>query len=91
MSFEREEDLLTKDEHIINFIKSFVALEEAMQPFKEQVKDLRSSYVENDWLTKADMRMAVKVYRMLKQGDDIEMVNDFFDQLKKHVRGPDEY
>ena len=44
-----------------------------------------------DWLTEADMRMAVKVYRMLKQGDDIEMVNDFFDQLKKHVRGPDEY
>ena len=91
MSFEREEDLLPKDEHIINFIKSFVALEEAMQPFKEQVRDLRSSYVENDWLTKADMRMAVKVYRMLKQGDDIEIVNDFFDQLKKHVRGPDEY
>jgi len=91
MSFEREEDLLTKDEHIINFIKSFVALEEAMQPFKDQLKDLRGSYVENDWLSKADMRMAVKVYRMLKQGDDIEMVKDFFDQLKNHVEGPDEY
>ena len=91
MSFEREEDLLTKDEHIINIIKSFVALEEAMQPFKDQLKDLRGSYVENDWLSKADMRMAVKVYRMLKQGDDIEMVKDFFDQLKNHVEGPDEY
>ena len=62
-----------------------------MQPFKDQLKDLRGSYVENDWLSKADMRMAVKVYRMLKQGDDIEMVKDFFDQLKNHVEGPDEY
>ena len=28
MSFDREGDLLTRDEHVINFIKSFVALEE---------------------------------------------------------------
>tara|TARA_B100001175_G_C19083928_1_gene437218 strand:+ start:172 stop:441 length:270 start_codon:yes stop_codon:yes gene_type:complete len=89
MSLESE-DLLTRDEHVINFIKSFVALEEAMRPYKEQLKDMRQSYVENDWLTKQDMRMAVKVFRMLKQGDDIEMVNDYFEQLKKSFGGPDE-
>ena len=61
-----------------------------MRPYKEQLKDMRQSYVENDWLTKQDMRMAVKVFRMLKQGDDIEMVNDYFEQLKKSFGGPDE-
>mgnify|MGYP001220737757 CR=1 FL=1 len=90
MSFNREDDLLTRDEHLINFVKSFVALEEEMRPYKEQLKDLRASYVENDWLSKQDMRMAVKVFRMLKQGDDIEMVNDYFEQLKKNFGGPDE-
>ena len=56
-------------------IKSFVALEDAMAPYKDQVRDLRASYSENDWLSKEDMRMAVKVYRMLKQGDDLEMIS----------------
>ena len=57
---DKEEDMLTKDEHIVKFIKSFVAIEEEMQPLKEHLKDLRNSYAENDWLTKEDMRMAVK-------------------------------
>lgn len=83
-----EEQLLTKDEHITNFIKSFVALEDAMAPYKEQVRDLRASYSENDWLSKEDMRMAVKVYRMLKQGDDLEMISDYFNHLKKNFGGP---
>ena len=90
MSFNREEDMLTRDEHVINFVKSFVALEEEMRPYKEQLKDLRANYAENEWLTKADMRTAVRVFRILKQGDDIETFNDYFDQLKKTFGGPDE-
>jgi|TARA_R110001583_G_scaffold15480_21_gene63669 hypothetical protein len=86
---DKEEDMLTKDEHIVKFIKSFVAIEEAMQPLKEHLRDLRSSYAENDWLTKEDMRMAVKVYRMLKQGDDLEMITDYFNHLKQNFGGID--
>lgn len=86
---DKEEDMLTKDEHIVRFIKSFVAIEEEMQPLKEHIRDLRSSYVENDWLTKDDMRMAVKVYRMLKQGDDLEMITDYFNHLKQNFGGMD--
>ena len=87
---DREEDLLTKDEHIVNFIKAFVAIEEEMQPLKEHLKDLKSSYSENDWLTKEDMRMAVKVFRMLKQGDDLEMITDYFNHLKQNFGGADD-
>lgn len=87
---DKEEDLLTKDEHIVNFIKAFVAIEEEMQPLKEHLRDLRSSYHENDWLSKEDMRMAVKVYRMLKQGDDLEMITDYFNHLKQNFGGADE-
>jgi hypothetical protein len=86
---DKEEDMLTKDEHIVKFIKSFVAIEEEMQPLKEHLKDLRNSYAENDWLTKEDMRMAVKVYRMLKQGDDLEMISDYFNHLKQNFGGAD--
>ena len=86
---DKEEDLLTKDEHIVNFIKAFVAIEQEMEPLKEHLRDLRSSYVENDWLSKEDMRMAVKVYRMLKSGDDLEMITDYFNHLKQNFGGAD--
>ena len=90
MVCDREEDHMTKVEHIVKFIKAFVAIEEEMQPLKEHLKDLRNSYAENDWLTKEDMRMAVKVYRMLKQGDDLEMITDYFNHLKQNFGGADD-
>ena len=39
----------TKQEFIVDFIKSFDANEQAMEPFKEHRKDLRKSYVDNGW------------------------------------------
>lgn len=86
---DKEEDLLTKDEHIVNFIKAFVAIEEEMEPLKEHLRDLRTSYAENDWLSKDDMRMAVKVYRMLKKGEELEVIADYFNHLKKNFGGAD--
>ena len=90
MLHNQEENLLTKDEHILNFMKAFVAIEQEMEPLKEHLRDLRSSYSDNDWLSKEDMRMEVKVYRMLKQGDDLEMITDYFNHLKKNFGGADE-
>ena len=58
--------LLTQEEHLSNYIKTFVAIEDAMEPFKEQRADLRESYNENGWLSKEEMRLAVKAYRLYK-------------------------
>jgi len=86
---DKEEDMFTKDEHIVNFIKAFVAIEQEMEPLKEHLRDLRSSYADNDWLTKDDMRMAVKVYRMLKKGEELEVITDYFNHLKQNFGGAD--
>ena len=69
MSSENTE---SKEDHIVNFVKSFVALEEAMEPYKEQKRDLRSSYNENNWLSRDEMRMAVKAWRLMKTDTDFE-------------------
>ena len=77
----------TRDEHLINFIKSFATIEECIEPFKEQRKDLRESYRENNWLTTEDMRLTVKAYRLVQQDADMEQLTEYFNQLKRTIGG----
>lgn len=77
--------LLTKEEHLANYIKTFVAIEDAMEPFKEQRKDLRESYSENGWLSKEEMRLAVKAYRLYKSETDMEILTDYVNKCQRSV------
>ena len=83
MSDQKKE--VTKEEHVINFIKSFRAIEDAMEPFKDQRRDLRSSYDENNWLSKEEMRTAVRAYRLLRQDADIEQLTECYKNIKRKV------
>lgn len=75
----------TKQEFIVDFIKSFDANEQAMEPFKEHRKDLRKSYVDNGWLSREEIRFAVKAYRMLKSDDDFDQFNEIYEKLAKSI------
>jgi len=79
------EKALTKEEHVANYIKEFAAIENAMEPYKDQRRDLRESYHENGWLDKEEMRIAVKAYRLLKSDTDMEQLIDYFDKVRKTV------
>ena len=81
-----DDRLLTKEEHLANYIKTFVAIEDAMEPFKEQRRDLRESYNDNGWLSKEEMRLAVKAYRLVKSDTDMEQLTEYFNKLKRTVR-----
>ena len=76
----------TKEEHIKSYIKQLAAIEEAMEPFKDQCRDLRENYGDNGWLTKEEMRLAVKAYRLVKSDTDMEQLTDYFNNLKRTVR-----
>tara|TARA_Y100000592_G_scaffold78359_1_gene123194 strand:+ start:324 stop:647 length:324 start_codon:yes stop_codon:yes gene_type:complete len=86
MSSNNDDKLLTKEEHLANYIKTFVAIEDAMEPFKEQRKDLRESYNENGWLTKEEMRLAVKAYRLYESETDMEVLTDYVNKCQRAVR-----
>jgi len=81
----------TKEEHLANYIKTFVAIEDAMEPFKDQRKDLRESYSENGWLSKEEMRLAVKAYRLYKSETDMAVLTDYVNKCQRsvgrHTRG----
>ena len=72
-------------DYVVEFIKAFKAVEEEMEPYKEHKRDLRKNYVQNGWLTKEEMRQAVRAYRMLAKGDDIDQLSDYFKQLNTKI------
>ncbi|MBT96444.1 MAG: hypothetical protein CL431_10815 [Acidimicrobiaceae bacterium] len=86
MSFNQDDKLLTTEEHISNYVREFAAIEDAMEPFKEQRRDLRESYDDNGWLSKEEMRLAVKAYRLVKSDTDMEQLTEYFNKLKRTVR-----
>lgn len=79
----------TKEDYIVNYIKSLATLEEAMLPFREQRKDLRKSYVDNGWLEKEDIKLAVRAYRLMKQDVDFDELRQTYRAIKlqKNVIG----
>lgn len=73
----------TKEQYVVNYLKSMIALEEAMEPYKEQKKELRVEYVENEWLSKDEIWSAVKAFRLYNQAADLDELNDMFELIEK--------
>ena len=71
------------EEKVVEYIKSLSAIEEAMEPFKEQKRALKGNYIENGWLTREDISMAVKAFRMVKDNTDPEQLMDYYNTVKK--------
>ena len=71
-----------KDKHMKEYITSIKAIEDAMEPYKEQKRDLRKEYDENGWLTKDEQRLAIKAYRLLKEDVDIGELIDMYEALR---------
>ena len=79
---DNTENQKSKEEYIVNYLKLMIALEEDMQHYKEQKKELRTEIIENGWLTKEDIWSAVKALRMYQKSADLT-VNEMFDIIEK--------
>ena len=70
-----------KTEKMIEYIRSLNTIEEAMEPYKEQKRELRKEYKEQEWLSKEEISMAVKAYRMMKSEVDVEQLVKVYDSI----------
>ena len=88
MVAEWDDDDVDKDEagHMIDFIKSIKELNEAMQPFKDQLKDLKQNYKEQEWLDAKQQKMAMKIYRMIDDDVDLAEFVDLYQTVNKIVK-----
>ncbi len=71
-----------KEQHMADYIKSMKALEDAMEPYKEQKRELKTEYIDSGWLTKEDISLSVRAYRLLKNEVDMEALIDIYESLK---------
>ena len=70
-----------KQKYVKEYIRSLNAIEEAMEPYKEQKRELRTEFRENRWLTTDEIRAAVKAYRLFKGKISIDEVVDNYNLL----------
>mgnify|MGYP000542293034 FL=1 len=67
--------------YVKEYIRSLVAIEEAMEPYKEQKRDLRVEFKENGWLNTDEIRAAVKAYRLFRGKINIDEVVENFNMI----------
>ena len=71
-----------KTEKMIEYIRSLNTIEEAMEPYKEQKRELRKEFKEEGWLTAEEISMTVKAYRMMKSEVYIEQFVKVYDSIR---------
>jgi hypothetical protein len=67
--------------YVKEYIRSLAAIEECIEPYKEQKRELRSEFRENGWLNTDEIRAAVKAYRLYKGKVNIDEVVENFNML----------
>ena len=70
-----------KQEKMIEYIRSLRAIEDAMEPFKEQKRELKADFKENGWLTGEEISLTVKAYRMMKADVDMDQFLSIYEGL----------
>ena len=73
--------------YVKEYIRSLAAIEEAMEPYKEQKRDLRTEFKENNWLSTDEISAAVKAYRLFKGKVNIDEVVENFQMFSGDEEG----
>ena len=70
-----------KKQYVKEYIRSLAAIEECIEPYQEQKRELRTEFRENGWLGTDEIRAAVKAYRLYKGKFNIDEVVDNFNAI----------
>tara|TARA_R110002153_G_scaffold39740_1_gene114271 strand:+ start:124 stop:384 length:261 start_codon:yes stop_codon:yes gene_type:complete len=68
-------------------IKSYRAIDGAIQPYQDQRRELRSEYIQNQWLTNQEISLVKKAYNAVKSKTDLDDLGTFMEIVKKEIPG----
>jgi len=74
-----------KKKHVVNLIKSYRAIDGAIQPYQDQRKELRTEYIENQWLSNNEISLVKKAYNAVKTKVDMDDLSSFMDIVKSEI------
>ena len=67
-----------KKRYVREYVQSLKAIEDAIEPFKEQQRELRAEFRDRGWLNTDEIRAAVKAYRLYKGKLNIDEIYENF-------------
>ena len=70
-----------KTEKMVEYIRALKTIEDAMEPYKEQRRELRHEFKRQGWLSKEELSTTVKAYRMMKNDVDLEQYVELYQTL----------
>lgn len=68
-----------KQQYVKEYIRSLKAIEDCIEPYQEQKRELRSEFRNNGWLNTDEIRAAVKAYRLYRGKVNIDEVVENFE------------
>ena len=72
----------TKQQKFAEYIQSIAAIEDCMRPFRDQRRDLRKNFVENHWLSKDEISLATKAFRMWEQQVNFDDLTSIYEAIE---------
>ena len=76
------ENVDERRQKVLEYIRSLRTIEDAIEPYAEQKRELKAEFKEQGWLTGDEISLAVKAYRMLKADQDIDELVEMFNFLR---------
>ena len=76
-----------KKKRVTDLIKSYRAIDGAIQPYQDQRKELRTEYIENQWLNNNEISLVKKAYNAVKTKVDLDDLGTFMEIVKKEMPG----
>lgn len=76
------ENVDERRQKVLEYIRSLRTIEDAIEPYAEQKRELKTEFKEQGWLTGDEISLAVKAYRMLKADQDVEDLVEMFNFLQ---------
>ena len=70
-----------KKRYVREYVQSLKAIEDAIEPYQEQKRELREEFKRQGWLTKEELSTTVKAYRMMKNDVDLEQFVELYQTL----------
>tara|TARA_R110000824_G_scaffold77571_3_gene196120 strand:+ start:5127 stop:5399 length:273 start_codon:yes stop_codon:yes gene_type:complete len=71
-----------RQQKMAEYIQSLAAIEDCMRPYRESRKELRKNFIENKWLEKDEISLAIKAYRMWEQQIDFDDFAKVFEAVE---------